>query len=58
MKEHTSILNECLGDTLVTATFPIVIPDDVDFDMAYNQIAQLSNKTGDVSNAPVDLIFE
>lgn len=57
MKEHTYILNECLGDTLVTATFPVVIPDDVDFDSAYNQIAQLSNKTGNVSNAPVDLIF-
>lgn len=57
MKERISILNECLGDTLVTATFPVVIPDDVDFDTAYNQIAKLANMTGDVSNAPVDLIY-
>lgn len=57
MKERISILNECLGDTLVTATFPVVIPDDVDFDTAYNQIAKLANMTGDVSNAPVDLVY-
>lgn len=57
MKERISILNECLGDTLVTASFPVVIPDDVDFDLAYNQIAKLANMTGDASNAPVDLIY-
>ena len=57
MKEHISILNECLGDTLITATFPVVIPEDVDFDAAYNQIAKMVNKTGEVSTVPVDLIY-
>lgn len=57
MKEHISILNECLGDTLITATFPVVIPEDVNFDAAYNQIAKIVNKTGEVSTVPVDLIY-